>query len=74
MNNTNSFKNYVYKYTCSCTIAKRFGDKREDFSCSFDLPYQANDNYIKACIVDKIPTDYTSISDFDYTFVITTGE
>lgn len=74
MNNTNNFKNYVYKYTCSCTIAKRFGDKREDFSCSFDLPYQANYNYIKACIVDQIPADYTSVSDFDYTFVITTGE
>lgn len=74
MNDSNNFKNYVYKYTCSCTIAKRFEDKRENFSCSFDLPYQANDNYIKACIVDKIPTDYTSVSDFDYTFVITTGE
>ena len=74
MNDSNNFKNYVYKYTCSFTIAKRFEDKRENFSCSFNLPYQANDNYIKACIVDKIPTDYTSISDFDYTFVITTGE
>lgn len=74
MNDSNSFKNYVYKYTCSCSIAKRLGDKREDFSCTFNLPYQANGNYIKACIVDKIPTDYTSVSDFDYTFVITTGE
>lgn len=74
MNDSYSFKNYVYKYSCSCTIAKRLGDKREDFSCSFDLLYQANDNYIKNKIVEAVPKEYTSISDFDYKFVIATAE
>lgn len=74
MNDSNGFKNYVYKYTCSCTIAKHLGDKREDFSCEFNLPYQANDNYIKNKIVEAIPIEYTSISDFDFKFIITAGE
>lgn len=74
MNASNDFKNFVYKYTCSCTIAKRLGDKREEFSCEFSLPYQANDNFIKNKIVEQVPMDYTSVSDFDYKMTISLEE
>ena len=61
---------YQFTYKFSCTIARHYTETdRKKIEGSFDAYYQLTDQEIKEQIMNYIPLDYPSVSDYNWIIV-----